>query len=187
METNKPKYKVGDKILYYGTLYKITKQDDSNGTAFYFLEREDGIPNRLCSVSSIVDKNSELYEKESKPSKLYNIQEITKHIDKVMDKPVKVQDVLITKEGNSKTVDKQYESEDKMVSHPNHYQSSKGIEVIDVIEAFTEGLEGIEAVDTANAIKYICRWKDKNGVQDLEKTIWYVTHLINHLKNKQTI
>lgn len=162
METNKYTYEIRD----------------ADGLLIYSFEGENNIPNDLCSVSSVVDKNSELCT---------NIQETIKHIDQVMDKPVKVQDVLITKEGNSKTVNKQYESEDKMVSHPNHYQSSKGIEVIDVIEAFTEGLEGIEAVDTANAIKYICRWKNKNGVQDLEKTIWYVTHLINHLKNKQTI
>lgn len=31
-----------------------------------------------------------------------------------------------------------YESNDKMVSHPKHYQSKSGLEVIDVIEAFTE-------------------------------------------------
>lgn len=73
---------------------------------------------------------------------------------------------------------------DQMVIAPNHYQSSKGIEVIDVIEAFTEGLVGIEATDTGNAIKYICRWKDKNGIQDLEKAVWYINHLINHLKTK---
>lgn len=33
-----------------------------------------------------------------------------------------------------------YESDDKMVSHPSHYQSESGLEVIDVIEAFTAGL-----------------------------------------------
>lgn len=77
-----------------------------------------------------------------------------------------------------------YESTDKMVSHPSHYQSKSGLEVIDVIEAFTEGLEGIEAADTANAIKYICRWKDKNGIQDLEKAMWYIQHLIDHLNKK---
>lgn len=74
-----------------------------------------------------------------------------------------------------------YESTDKMVSHPSHYQSKSGLEVIDIIAAFTEGLEGIEAVDTGNAIKYICRWKDKNGIQDLEKAMWYIQHLIDHL------
>jgi hypothetical protein len=78
-----------------------------------------------------------------------------------------------------------YESKDKMVSHPDHYQSSKGIEVIDCIEAFTEGLDGIEATDTGNIIKYACRWKKKNGIQDIEKIIWYAQHLIDHLDKKK--
>lgn len=78
-----------------------------------------------------------------------------------------------------------YESQDKMVSHPPHYQSGNGLEVIDVIEAFTADLKGIEATDTGNIIKYICRWKHKNGLQDLEKAKWYLDHLINHRKNEQ--
>ena len=78
-----------------------------------------------------------------------------------------------------------YESADKMVSHPDHYQSNAGLEVIDVIEAFTDGLNGIEATDTGNILKYACRWKKKNGVQDLEKIIWYAQHLINHLNKKE--
>lgn len=78
-----------------------------------------------------------------------------------------------------------YESKDPMVSHPDHYKSKKGIEVIDVIEAFTEGLVGIEATDTGNIIKYACRWNKKgHEIQDVEKIIWYATHLLNHLKEK---
>ena len=37
-----------------------------------------------------------------------------------------------------------------MVSHPPHYQSKAGLEVINVIEAFTADLNGIEATDTGN-------------------------------------
>lgn len=77
-----------------------------------------------------------------------------------------------------------YESNDRMVSHPDHYQSKTGLEVIDVIEAFTHDLMGIEATDTGNVIKYICRWKQKNGIQDLKKAAWYLQHLIEHLENK---
>ena len=79
-----------------------------------------------------------------------------------------------------------YESNDKMVSHPKHYQSKSGLEVIDVIEAFTANLSGIEATDTGNIIKYACRWKNKNGIQDLEKIMWYTQHLIDHLKNENS-
>ena len=75
-----------------------------------------------------------------------------------------------------------YESKDKMVSHPSHYQSETGLEVIDVIEAFTFDLKGIEATDTGNVLKYMCRWKNKNGLQDLEKAKWYLTHLIERVR-----
>lgn len=71
------------------------------------------------------------------------------------------------------------------VNHPNHYQSANGIEVIDVMDAFTEGLEGIEAVDTAQVIKYICRWKKKNGLEDLKKAKWYLDHLISKFTNQR--
>lgn len=74
-----------------------------------------------------------------------------------------------------------------MIMHPEHYQGEFGMEVIDVIENFTAGLTGIEATDTGNIIKYACRWKKKNGVEDLEKIKWYCDHLINYLAKQELI
>lgn len=71
---------------------------------------------------------------------------------------------------------------DKTINHPDHYQSETGLEVLDIIEAFTFDLKGIEAFDTGNILKYICRWKKKNGLQDLEKARWYLSHLIEHVE-----
>ena len=68
------------------------------------------------------------------------------------------------------------------ISHPRHYLSETGLEVIDVIEAFTFDLQGIEATDTGNILKYMCRWKKKNGVEDLKKAQWYLNHLIAHVE-----
>lgn len=70
----------------------------------------------------------------------------------------------------------------EMVNHPAHYQSETGLEVIDVMEAFTFDLTGIEAVNTSQVLKYICRWKKKNGVQDLKKAKWYLDRLIKHVE-----
>lgn len=70
--------------------------------------------------------------------------------------------------------------EKDMVNYPPHYIAG-GIECIDGLKAATQGLEGIEAVCTANAIKYLWRWKYKNGVEDLKKAIWYINHLIAEL------
>ena len=78
------------------------------------------------------------------------------------------------------------ETEYNAVNHPEHYTAnSHGIECIDVIDAATEHLTGIEAVCTANAIKYLWRWKRKNGIQDLHKAKWYINHLIDCLIDNQ--
>lgn len=72
--------------------------------------------------------------------------------------------------------------EKDLVNHPDHYKSEIGLETIDVIEAFTFDLKGIEATDTGNVLKYMCRWKKKNGLQDLKKAQWYLNHLIDHVE-----
>ena len=63
------------------------------------------------------------------------------------------------------------------VSRPAHYNAG-GVECIDALAAATVNLTGIEAVCTANAIKYLWRWKMKNGVEDLHKAIWYINRII---------
>ena len=72
-----------------------------------------------------------------------------------------------------------------MVNHPKHYKAKNGMEVIDVIEAFTANLEGYEANHTGNVIKYICRWKEKNGLEDLKKAQWYLNRLIKNIEENK--
>lgn len=65
-----------------------------------------------------------------------------------------------------------------MVNTPPHYISDSGIETIDVIKAFTKDLDPFEAYCTGNVIKYICRWKHKNGIEDLKKARWYIDRIL---------
>lgn len=76
------------------------------------------------------------------------------------------------------------ETKNDPVNHPNHYQSESGLEVIEVIRAFTEDCQGVEGYYTGNAIKYICRWKKKNGLEDLKKARVYLNWLIEHEEKK---
>ena len=69
-----------------------------------------------------------------------------------------------------------------MVNHPPHYVSETGLEAIDFIDAFTFDLKGYEATYTSNVLKYACRWKNKNGLQDLKKAQWYLNRLINRVE-----
>lgn len=62
------------------------------------------------------------------------------------------------------------------VNRPSHYTQGD-IECIDAIAAATVNLTGIEAHCTGCAIKYLWRWKQKGGLQDLEKAIWYISHM----------
>ena len=64
-----------------------------------------------------------------------------------------------------------------LINHPEHYQGK--VECIDCLESATEGLNGIEAVCTGNAIKYLYRWKKKNGIEDLKKAKWYIDKIIS--------
>lgn len=71
------------------------------------------------------------------------------------------------------------------VNHPSHYKSETGLEVIDVIRAFTEDMNGLEGYYTGNVLKYMCRWKKKNGLEDLKKARVYLNWLIDEMEKKQ--
>lgn len=53
-----------------------------------------------------------------------------------------------------------------------HYRARGGVEPIDFITSnnltFCEG----------NVVKYVARWKAKNGLEDLRKARWYIDRLI---------
>ena len=74
------------------------------------------------------------------------------------------------------------ESNVDMVNHPSHYTQG-GIECIDALKSATVSKTGIEAVCTANAIKYLWRYEEKNGIEDVKKARWYIDRLIKELEN----
>ena len=65
-----------------------------------------------------------------------------------------------------------------MVNSPAHYTQGD-IECIDAIAQVVKDLDGMEAMCTGNAIKYLWRWKHKNGVEDLKKAMWYLQRMID--------
>ena len=87
---------------------------------------------------------------------------------------------------------KDYSNTDKMtkkiwndildnVEHPSHYCRG-GIECIDAIEA-SLGKDEFTGFLRGNIIKYVWRYKDKNGLEDLKKAQWYLNKLIEVVKN----
>ena len=78
------------------------------------------------------------------------------------------------------TIDEFTAEESDMVNHPPHY-NQKGIEFIDAIEAATD--KGFEYYLQGNIIKYLWRYRYKNGVEDLEKALFYLKRLIEVKKD----
>lgn len=67
--------------------------------------------------------------------------------------------------------------------NPNYYKKDSGLETIFVIKEFTENLNGFEGACTANILKYACRWKEKNGIEDVKKIKKYAEMLISYLED----
>jgi hypothetical protein len=67
--------------------------------------------------------------------------------------------------------------------NPQHYQKG-GVECIDAIEAsMTE--EAFKGFLKGNCIKYLYRYENKNGAEDLKKAQWYLSRLLTVLDNNQ--
>lgn len=68
-----------------------------------------------------------------------------------------------------------------MVNHPPHYETGK-FECIDVMIE-TQGLEAVVHFCQCNAFKYLYRARNKNGLEDMKKAIWYMNKYVE-LKEK---
>ena len=73
--------------------------------------------------------------------------------------------------------------------NPDHYKNSTSLECIEAMElAF--GHKAVLNFCICNAWKYLWRWKNKNGTEDLEKAEWYcnkAADLDTHDLNRETI
>ena len=67
--------------------------------------------------------------------------------------------------------------------NPHSYKRGK-FETIDVILDVTQHLDGDEGYLIGSVIKYVSRYDEKNGIEDLEKAKWYLNKLIKLLKEK---
>ena len=68
--------------------------------------------------------------------------------------------------------------------NPSHYQRD-GMECIDAIKAAVQNLTGVEAYETGSAIKYLWRWKEKGGKDDLNKAIWFIRDMISDIEEQE--
>lgn len=67
-----------------------------------------------------------------------------------------------------------------LVNQPPHYNQG-GIECVEAIKA-SMSPEEFQGYLKGNAIKYLWRYRHKNGIQDLQKANWYNNRLIQELQ-----
>lgn len=67
--------------------------------------------------------------------------------------------------------------ENDPVKHPNHYCYGK-FECVEVIRELTAGVPGPEGFLLGNVIKYLWRYRRKNGAEDLKKARRYIDMLL---------
>ena len=70
------------------------------------------------------------------------------------------------------------------VNSPPHYNNG-GMECIDYIQQQLD--EHFSSYCQGNVIKYLHRWRYKNGVEDLKKAEWYLKAMIRDIENRSTI
>lgn len=63
------------------------------------------------------------------------------------------------------------------INHPTHYTSTK-IETIEIIRDKLSA-EAFEGFCIGNVLKYVTRYKLKNGFEDLKKARWYLDKIIS--------
>ena len=66
--------------------------------------------------------------------------------------------------------------------NPAHYQKG-GVECIEAIEASMTA-EAFKGFLKGNCIKYLYRYENKNGIEDLKKAEWYLLRLIATRENE---
>lgn len=76
---------------------------------------------------------------------------------------------------NVMTHDDEVKSISDMVNSPEHYKQFSR-EVIDTMHGMSTP-EEFKGYLKLNAVKYLSRYQGKNGVEDLDKAIWYITKL----------
>lgn len=70
--------------------------------------------------------------------------------------------------------------EEKDNINPDHYKNQTSLECIEAMEIIF-GRDAVIDFCRCNAWKYIWRWKNKNGTEDLEKAKWYLERAYNML------
>jgi|TARA_Y100000004_G_scaffold93421_1_gene104592 hypothetical protein len=91
---------------------------------------------------------------------------------------------MVDREEEANTTRDTEQMEVDRVNSPPHYNNG-GMECIDYIQQQLS--EHFSSYCQGNVIKYLHRWRYKNGVEDLKKAEWYLKAMIRDIENRSMI
>ena len=85
---------------------------------------------------------------------------------------------IFLKNNNTDEISAKIDQQQDNINPPHYTSHPSGVECIQITRHMSFNI--------GNAVKYLWRFEDKNGIEDLEKAIWYIKDEIERLKNAQT-
>lgn len=72
------------------------------------------------------------------------------------------------------------------VDHPNHYGGDTTYETIKVLKAWLTA-EQYQGFLIGNSIKYQSRYRNKGGIEDLKKAMWYLNKYLEEFHDESRL
>lgn len=143
------------------------------------------LTNHYHSLDIVEYKKQHYFEIKQQKTKQENVRILTKipyDLTRVIDLSYELDKKYATdsKLENAKTT----ETQSDPVNSPTHYQTGL-IETIDSIKNIL-GHEKFQAYCIGNVIKYLSRYREKNGLEDLKKAETYISFIIKSYKECPT-
>lgn len=143
------------------------------------------LTNHYHSLDIVEYKKQHYFEIKQQKTKQENVRILTKipyDLTRVIDLSYELDKKYATdsKLENAKTT----ETQSDPVNSPTHYQTGL-IETIDSIKNIL-GHEKFQAYCIGNVIKYLSRYREKNGLEDLKKAETYISFIIKSYKECTT-
>lgn len=160
----------GDSFRMYHSEYHVLEQVESDANELIEVTESDASPQVIDMLANLSRRIVSL-EKQLRDTQR-NVETLA-------------QDIEVAKYGQYEAdVDEESQPHD-VVNHPAHYNAGK-YEVIDVITDVTEqlakaGASGPECYAIGNVLKYVMRYRHKNGAEDLRKAKWYIDKAVEEM------
>lgn len=156
-------------MICNGEVQKLEKDTyHSNGNIFYDILGSmvvDLDSTEISLVGMMLHSVWKIGRQARQQDRISRLKEAIHTLDILIDKCEREFIVEINKEGKEGK---------EAVEHPSHYNRGN-MECIDALPHILDGLDGMGGFYIGNFIKYIWRWKGKNGLEDLNKAKWYIS------------